>query len=133
MVRAIIEIMGTPKEHVEETMKSVVDKVKQEKSFQLIKHSFFECKQIEQSKFWSTFAEVEISFPGVDQLVLFCFNFMPSSLEILEPAKATFEQREIGNLFNDLLARLHQYDMVLKNLHAETVVLRKKVGSAENK
>jgi hypothetical protein len=52
---------------------------------------------------------------------------MPSSIEILEPEKIGGTREPLTNLLNDLIARLHQYDMLLKNLHAENLMLKKKV------
>ena len=43
---------------------------------------------------------------------------MPSSLEILEPKGLRLETNQFAGLINDLLARLHQIDMVLKGLRA---------------
>ncbi len=53
-----------------------------------------------------------------------CFDYMPSSIEILEPAGMEVDMNDMVSMLNDLLARIHKYDMVLKNLHAQTVVMK---------
>ncbi|GAG22485.1 unnamed protein product, partial [marine sediment metagenome] len=37
------------------------------------------------------------------------------------------------DLMNDMLAKLHQYDMVMKNLYAQSKVLQKKLEEKEKK
>ena len=124
-VRAIIEILGAPKEHVEETMNKIVEMVK--KNYAVRDSMIHEAKEMD--KFWSTFVEIELKIKKVDDLVGFGFDFMPSSIEILEPSRIDTDNLEMNNLFNDLLARLHQYDMVLKNLSAQNKLLQKQKKS----
>ena len=69
VIRVVIEILGAPKEHVEETLKIVIDKVKEQKHIQLLKEKVFEAKEIKQ--FWSSFAELEMSMEGVSNLINF--------------------------------------------------------------
>jgi hypothetical protein len=120
-IRAIIEILGIPKEHVEETMQKVVDLIKQNQKLTLIDYEIAELKQIE--KLWSTFGEFELEIPDIEALTDFCFEFMPSSIEIIEPDELKTSTRKIENSFNDILAKLHQYDMALKK-----VILQQRVN-----
>jgi len=119
-VKAIIEILGYPKEHVQETMNRVVEIVK--KDYKLEDSKIHEPKELD--KFWSTFVELELKIKKIDDLIGFCFDFMPSSIEIVEPSRLNVKTSEIANLFNDLLARLHQYDMIVKNLSAQNKLLQ---------
>ena len=52
IVKVIIEILGAPKEHVEKTMKLVLDKVREQKYLKVLRDKIFETKQIK--KFWLT-------------------------------------------------------------------------------
>ena len=128
-VRFIIEIAGYPKEHIEETMKGVVEKLKKEKK--VVNFKIFEAEQKE--KLFSTFSEIEIDVEDFDELMGICFDYMPSSVEILKPDKFNLESKDFENFINDLLAKLHQYDMIIKNLKAQNMVLNKELrttGSA---
>lgn len=125
VVRVVIEILGAPKEHVEKTLKLVMDKVKEQKYIKLLKEKVFETKKVKQ--FWSTFVEMEMAMEDVNNLINFCFDFMPSSVEILEPEKFSVKVNYLNDLLNDLLARLHKYDMLLKNLHAENILLKREL------
>lgn len=127
--RIVVEIAGTPKEHVEETMKMVIDKLKEFKGVKLLKETTYKAEQVEQLKgMWSSFSDLDIEVDNVEILAAVCFDFMPSSVEILKPEKLEMESKVIMDVFNDLLAKLHQYDMVVKNLNAENILLKKKQG-----
>lgn len=125
-VRFIIEVAGYPKDHVENTMKAVVEKLKKEKK--VMRYNIFEAEQKE--KLFSTFSEVEIEVEDFDELIGICFDYMPSSVEILKPSKINLESKEFENIINDLLAKLHQHDMIMKNLQANNLLLKKKLGAS---
>ena len=111
----IIEIVGKPKEHIIEVMDKAVSLIKTNNSFRYISHSTETPHSIPQSdKIFSTFSEFEIEFPDLLSLSGFCFDFMPSSIEIIEPENIKTKSSELNDTLNDLLAKLHQYDMVLK-------------------
>ena len=111
----IIEIVGKPKEHIIEVMDKAVSLIKTNNSFRYISHSTETPHSIPQSdKIFSTFSEFEIEFPDLLSLSGFCFDFMPSSIEIIEPENIKTKSSELKDTLNDLLAKLHQYDMVLK-------------------
>lgn len=122
IVNAIIEIMGAPKDYIMQTMDKVIEKVKE--GYTVRDFKVHEAREME--KFWSTFVEMELRIKKVDDLIGFCFDFMPSSIEISEPSRMNVENTDVNNLFNELLARLHQYDMVVKNLNAQNKLLQQK-------
>ncbi|MEK6904179.1 MAG: hypothetical protein AABW87_01150 [Nanoarchaeota archaeon] len=125
--RAIIEVLGSPESHVNEVMKALVDKIKTKKEITLVKEETFKAKKMEKQPLWSTFTEAEIDFKDVNALLGFCFDFMPSSIEIIEPEELKMNISDLTDFANDLTARLHQYDMILKNIHAENVLLKRKM------
>jgi hypothetical protein len=122
--RAILEIMGAPKEHVEKTMSLVLGKVKDNKDMHVYIEKTSEPAQVEGRPYWSMFTELEIGFKDEDGVMGFCFDFMPSSIEIIEPMDFKFKKDTLENLFNDLVARLHHYDMMIKNIHAQNMILK---------
>ena len=122
----IIELMGSPKDHIEELIKKIVDNLKGEDKVKIIKEKISDT--IEVKGFWSNFAELEIEVEDIAALVDICFDYMPSSIEILEPDKVEMDTRYMSNFVNDLLARLHKYDMMLKNFYAENKLLKDRIG-----
>lgn len=119
LARVIIEMLGTPKEHLEKTMQTFLEKIKGELQ---VKKVHVE-PAIEQDTYFSIFAEIEIYFPKLESIFGFCFDNMPSSIEILEPQILTFKNHALSNALNDLQAKNHQNDMLIKNLKSTNQLL----------
>jgi hypothetical protein len=130
--RIILELLGSPEEHINQTLKDVVNKVKEEKEIKVVKAKLFDAEQ-QENKLWSAFAEIELESKDMKRILDLCFDYMPSTIEILEPAGMEMDSEDIASLFNDLLAKLHKYDMLLKNFHAENVVMKKQLEEIHKK
>ncbi|MAG20032.1 hypothetical protein CL618_01200 [archaeon] len=128
IIRAVIEIVGSPKEHVEKILGLVIEKIKKEE-LKVLRVDAFDAKEVKE--LWSCFAEVEIEFETLERFMGFCFDYMPSSIEILEPEELKVESGSFGDIINDLLAKLHQYDMLIKGLKAENIVLKREDKNLE--
>jgi len=121
-INSMIELVGTPKKHIEDTMQNVIKLIKENEKFELINQKIAEPKQItvpgaEQIKdVWSTYGEFEVSFEKLEDIEKFCLDFMPSSIEILKPEKIQLPATDLEDFINDILQKLHQYDMVLKKI-----------------
>lgn len=120
--RIIIEILGKPKEHVEKIIKEVSEKLKSQKDVSVVKEEIAEIK--EQGKLFSSFIESEIWVKGTAGLLDICFDFLPSSVEILDPETIPFHTNELSGFLNDLQARLHNVEMVARNLKSENTLLK---------
>jgi len=121
-INSMIEIVGTPKKHIEDTMQNVIKLIKENKKFELIKQKIAEPKEVsvpgaEQVKdVWSTYGEFEVNFENLEDIEKFCLDFMPSSIEILKPEKLQLKATDLEEFINDILQKLHQYDIVLKKI-----------------
>ena len=129
-VNTIIEIVGWPEEHVSKTLKLILDNIKKQK-LDILKEEVAEPKKITE-KAHSAFVELEMLFPNLVSVIGFIFDYMPSSIEILEPDKITENTQLMTDLMNDLIARLHQYDASLKQLKAINAILDKKLKEGKN-
>jgi len=121
--RIILEVVGAPKEHVEESLNGAIKKLEKEDKIKLLTAKTFESEELE-NKFWSTFAEVEFKAPTMQEVLDVCFDYTPSTLEILEPAGIDMDTADLASLFNDLLAKTHQFIAVIKNYEAENALLK---------
>ena len=110
--RTIIEVLGKPKEHVETALNQYIGHIKEDSELVVLNEEYSDVK--EQGKLWSKFAELELVIKGTRKLISFCFEYMPSSLEILKPEHLIMRNAEISNFLNDLQARLHNVDMIVK-------------------
>ncbi len=126
-VRAVIEVAGKPAEYVEKTIKMVVDSLKQEKGMIVTKEKTHPAA--EHEKMFSTFAEVEVAIDDFDRLMHFCFHYLPSSIEFVEPEQIVLELNEATEGFNDLLGRLHQTDLMVKDFKVANDILEKNANA----
>lgn len=117
LCRTIVEILGKPKEHVEKTLKDYVQKMKENKNLIILNEEYAEPKEQEEELF-SIFVELELLINGISEAVFFCFDYMPSSIEIIEPENLSYKNRDLSAFLNDLQLRLHSYDMALKQYKA---------------
>jgi hypothetical protein len=125
--RIIIEMVGKPKEHIEGTLKGYVEKIK--KNFDVLDVDLADIKELKDQGLFATFVEIEILVENLPSLVDFCFDYMPSSIEIIEPKQFSFKETEIGDIFNDLQAKLHSLDMAIKQLRNENNFLKSNSGN----
>lgn len=126
--RAIIEILGKPKDHVEVSLKEYLQKLKDDGSYQTTVVEIAPAEQQKDPELWSAFAELEIGTESIGNLTNFCFDYMPSLIEILAPEELRVSEVDLSNFFNDLQARLHNLDMLAKQLKMENDYLVKNMG-----
>jgi len=139
LCRAIVEVVGKPKEHVENAIKTVIDAAKEIKGLKIVKSDIEETKSLKDEKLskteekvqkaaggelFSTFAEIEFNASSVDVIASFCFDFLPSSLEIIEPENIELNIQEVSKLMNDLLSKIHNADIAVKRLNFENAALK---------
>lgn len=120
-IRAIIEMLGTPKEHLLETLKSYVKKLSEDEKFIILNEDYSEPE--EKETMFAVFVELDILIKGIENVSWFAFDYMPSSLEIVEPEQFKYRSNEMTSFLNDLLGRLHQLDMVFKTSNAKIAKL----------
>ncbi len=124
-INTVIEIVGSPREHVEDTLRLVLKQLREEKGVDVLGGKVHEPKPQEGSPFFTTFAELQVLVKDFATLAGLCFNYMPSSVEVVEPAQFKLAPVDLAHLFNDLLGRLHEIDMRLKNTNAANILLEK--------
>ena len=120
--RAIIEVLGKPKEHVENAIKEYIEHIKEDAELVILNEDYSDAK--EQGPMWSKFVELDLVIKGTRKLIGFCFEYMPSSIEVLKPEHLIMTNAELANFLNDLQARLHSVDMIVKQQKAENDFLR---------
>jgi len=127
IANTMIEIAGSPIEHVKKTMDKVIELVDQDKNMKIIKKEISEprenefdhpTKKGEKIKVWSTFTEFEIEFKSFETLTNFCFEFMPSSIDIIEPVQLKIGAEEVNLTLNDILGRLHHQSKIIMEYSA---------------
>lgn len=113
----IVEILGAPKEHVMATLKAYVDKIRKDEQYVVLKEDFSEPKEAE--KMFAQFVELDMLAKDASAIAFFCFDYMPSSIEIVEPEQFSYRAADFSGFFNDMQARLHKIDRFVKELAAQ--------------
>jgi hypothetical protein len=126
--KIIIEVLGKPKDHVEKSIKTYVDNLKKDSGLIVLKSEFSEPD--EKEKLWAQFVELDMVVKGIPKLIAFCFDYMPSSIEITKPDEFAIKKSTVENFINDLQGRLHQVDMVVKKQKNENDFLLKNLSKA---
>lgn len=128
-VRAAIEVLGKPQAHVEETLKGYVQKLREDKRYAVISEEFAEARKQEENDYWAAFVDLEIKTANLQQITQFCFEYMPSVVEIVQPKELKLSDVESSTFFNDLQARLHEVDMIAKHVKLENDHYRRNMAA----
>lgn len=126
--RVIMEVVGKPKEHVEAAIKEYLEKLGKNPDLEVLKEDISEAKEVKDEKnpgLWGAFAEIEMLTKNFQILINFCFDYMPSSVEIIEPKELKLKDSQITSILTDLQGKLHQIDMIAKQLNNENIFLKK--------
>jgi len=124
--KIIIEILGKPREHVEKTLRKYIDKINNDSDLIILNSNFSEA--VEKEKLWATFSELDMIIKGIPKLIAFCFDYMPSSIEITKPDEFIMKKSTVEDLVNDLQARLHEVDMIIKKQKNENEFLKQNLN-----
>ncbi len=125
LFRTVLEVVGRPKDYVQNALQEYIEKLQNDDHYEVVSKELAELEKQEKQEMWMTFAELEIRTSSFSDIIGFCFDYMPSLIEVLEPNELVSSNAVISSLFNDLQARLHQVDMVAKQLRLENEHLRK--------
>lgn len=120
--KAIIEMLGGPKEHIFTTLKDFVEKKVKDK-YQVNSAEFAE--PVAQGKLFSTYVELDMEFEKVDDMLAFSHACLPSSIEVYKPDQVTFSLHDVNNLLNDFATRVHETDKNVKVLQSNIALLNK--------
>lgn len=124
----MFEIVGRPPAHISEALKLLLKGLGKEKDVLIIRKSLHKPKKSDKAKnLYSTFAEVDIALNGIKRLSEIVFDYMPSSIDVIEPSKIEIETMEANSFINDLSTKLHRHELMSKLLALERDKLKKEV------
>jgi hypothetical protein len=121
-IKLIFEMVGNPKEHVEQTLKQYMEKIKEDNAYKFFNEYYAPCE--EKDDLWSTFFESDVMVEDLEKLNILCFNLGPASIEIIEPESFDIDQKKMTYLYNDLLSKLHETGVVVKSMSSENELLK---------
>ena len=122
LCRVIFEMAGNPKEHVERTLRQYIAAIKEDPEFVFLKEYYAPTQ--ENDGVWGTFLEAEILISNFEKLNGMCFNLSPASVEILKPEEFHLTDKKLTDWYNDLLSRIHEVGIAVKNQSSENELLK---------
>jgi hypothetical protein len=124
----ILEILGRPKDNVEETLSTLVTKLGSEKGVKILDKNIHDAIPAKDSKdLFTSFAEIDVEFEKLENYFGILFAYMPANIEIINPESLTISNDQLSEIGNILLQRLHNYDAIAKNIMMERDMLTKKL------
>ena len=106
---------GKPANHLEESLKNHIKQMGEGKIVNLNSTKFHTPKEMENSGgMFTCFAEVEIEVETTKNLFEVILDYMPSSVEVIDPLENTIASEELTSLLNNLAGRLHRYDEIAR-------------------
>jgi hypothetical protein len=123
IARVVLNVAGKPKEHVEKSMGLVIENIGKEKDIKVVKKKILKTQKKDELYF-SAVAELEISCADASLLMGFCLDYMPSSVEIVEPEGLSFDAMELTGLLNDMLSKLHYVNVSYGEMKSENDLLK---------
>jgi hypothetical protein len=115
----IVEIAGRPSEHIKEYLSNhimVLEKLNDVEvhSIKINDPKELEKKEGENEVSYTCFAEADFEVETLGRLTELIFDFMPSSIEVIEPGNLKMSQADATSLMNNISGRLHRYDEFAK-------------------
>jgi len=132
----IVEIAGRPAGHVKESLENHVGALRKGKDIEVHSIKVSEPKEIEMenvpkgSEMFTCFAEVDFEVENFSRLSELVFDFMPSSVEVLD-GKVSLVSSEASNLLNNIAGRMHRYDEIAKIAKARLQQMNAQLQAAQ--
>ena len=129
LARAILEIVGKPKEHIMETLRSFIAQISENEEYSLVEYDIAPAKKVEKSELFSTFAEVEFTAKNETSLIYFATDYMPASIEVIEPSEMKVQASYTSHMLTEFVGRLHSVDMELKIVNTANKILTQSLNA----
>jgi len=116
----IVEMAGRPAKHLTESLENHVGILNKVNDITVHSIKVSEPRKIEMDgvkpgeEMFTAFAECDFEAENFLRLAETMFDFMPSSVEVIEPARVTIDPSESTALLNNISGRMHRYDEIAK-------------------
>ncbi len=118
----IVEMAGRPAEHLTTALEKHIGTLNEVKDIAVHSIKVSEPREIDikegdgGEKMWTAFTEADFECESFARLSETMFDFMPSSIEVIEPSKLSLDMTEVTDLLNNISGRMHRYDEIAKVL-----------------
>lgn len=124
----IIEVIGRPPEHLNETLDDLITKMGAEKGVKITSKKINEPVLLKgQENFYTNFAEVELEVEELSILSMIAFKYMPAHMEIISPERINISNGDMMDILNEILRKMHGYDEIARMVQNEKMILENQV------
>lgn len=134
----IVEMAGRPAEHLTEALEKHIGILNDVKDIEVHSIKVSEPREIEigekvstEEVMFTAFAEADFECDSFGRLSETMFDFMPSSVEVIEPVKISMDMQDATNLLNNISGRMHRYDEFAKMAQAKMQEMNAQLNLAE--
>ena len=131
-IRTIIEVIGHPEPHVNEVASKVLENLKKEPGITVLKEGLSKAELV-KSDIFASHLEIELKLVDMNRLLSFCYEYLPSSVEIIDAKKIVIPTREVTIALGEMLRKLHGYNLMLHNLNEKNKELSQAFEKKEKK
>lgn len=122
IARVILNVAGKPKEHVDDSMRQMIETIEKEKGIKILKKKIMKAQK--EESYFSSVSEIDIRLEDSSALMGFCLDYMPSSVEVIEPDVVEMDTLGMSGILNDMLSKLHHVNMGYASIKAENQLLK---------
>ena len=105
-INFILEIIGSPKNHIENAITTVLDQIKENEDIDTVSKDVSDPEKTEDDLF-AVFADVDAYVKDLTTVGHIANNYNPASIELVEPDEISVSRKDFNDLFADTLAKLH--------------------------
>ena len=134
----IVEMAGRPAEHLTASLEKHIGILNEVTDITVHSIKVSEPKEIELSEgspdgepMFTAFAEADFETESFARLTETMFDFMPSSVEVIEPSKITMDTNDSTALLNNISGRMHRYDEFAKIAGAKIQQMNAQLQAAQ--
>lgn len=124
----IMEVLGKPREYVKEVLEDLGKQIGNEAGVSVTTCSIGEPRETKDSKdVYTGFLDIEVECEKIENLMMLCFKYMPAHVELFSPEKINFNNVQINELLNAIIAKLHSYDEITRILSVQKIKLEQEI------
>ena len=101
VLKAIIDLAGKPEEAVLKALDEVEKRVGEEESFELVEVAKAE-PELQEGGLYTAFLDLEIKCNSPRDAMKFIVEYLPTSIEIIEPSVLKVSSEELSDVLNDM-------------------------------
>ncbi len=130
----IFDIIGTPPEHLTETLNNITNEIDKEKGVHVLSRKISEPVLMKEGDgLYTTFAEVEVQTQDISDVALLMFKYMPANVAVVSPGNLSLSNNKLTEILSEITRRLHSYEEIVRITQFEKNILEKKLREALNK